>query len=260
MNWLLATLRSSVGKKFVMGCTGLFLCFFLVVHLAGNLLLYVGPHAYNSYAEALHKNVPFLITAEVGLFGAMLLHIYLAFTTAAENRAARGNQGYAARQTKIPGRVINFLGMSPDTTMFVTGALIFAYLIVHLCDMKFEVFSDDALRASDPYTKAAHVLGQMSRKVIYGIAAFVVGIHVSHGFSSAFQSLGLSHPKYTPTIKVLGRVFAVVVTIGFGSFIFWDSERCRQADDAGLPITPQVSRETTTETAVQAPLPANPVR
>lgn len=236
LNWLLATLRSSVGKKFVMGGTGLFLCFFLVVHLAGNFLLYMGPHAYNSYSDALHKNVAFLIAAEVGLFGAMLLHIYLAVTTAAENRAARGGQGYALRQTKVPGRVINFLGLSPDTTMFVSGALIFAYLCVHLCDFKFEIFADEAMRAADPYSKAARILGSMSRKVIYGIAALVVGLHVSHGFSSAFQSLGLSHPKYTPTIKLLGKIFAVVVSVGFGSFVFWDSERCRRNDDVGQPI------------------------
>lgn len=236
LSWLLATLRSSVGKKFVMGGTGLFLCFFLVVHLAGNLLLFTGPKAYNAYSEALHKNEGFLIVAEIGLFGAMLLHIYLAFTTAAENRAARGTRGYAVQQTKIPGRVINFLGMAPDTTMFVSGALIFAYIIVHLCDFKFEVFATEAMRAADPYTKAAQILSSTSRKFIYGIAALVVGLHVSHGFSSAFQSLGLSHPKYTPTIKVIGKVFAVALAIGFGSFVFWDGELCRRHDDAEQPI------------------------
>ena len=232
MSWLLATLRSSVGKKFVMGGTGLFLCFFITVHLAGNFLLYVGPQAYNTYAETLHKNVALLVVAEIGLFGAMLLHIYLAVTTAAENRAARGGQGYAAKQTKVPGRVINLLGMSPDTTMFVTGALIFGYLCIHLCDFKFEVFADEAMRAADPFTKAQRVLGSTSRKVIYGIAALVVGLHVSHGFSSAFQSLGLSHPKYTPTIKLLGKVFAVFVTVGYGSFVFWDAERARRNESA----------------------------
>lgn len=236
MSWLLATLRSSVGKKFVMGCTGLFLCFFLVVHLAGNLLLYKGPQAYNDYANALHANVPFLIVAEVGLFGAMLAHIYLAFTTAAENRAARGTQGYAVRQSKISGRVVNFLGLAPDTTMFLTGALIFAYLCVHLCDFKFEVFSDEATRALDPYSKAAAVLSQGSRKLIYGIAALVVGIHVSHGFQSAFQSLGLYHPKHTPSIKNFSKVFGVLVALGFCSFAFWDSERARQGDDVEQAI------------------------
>lgn len=230
LNWLLATLRSSVGKKFVMGGTGLFLCFFLVMHLAGNLLLYVGPHAYNTYAETLHKNAALLVVAEIGLFGAMLLHIYLAFTTAAENRAARGSQGYAMKQTKIQGRVINFLGLSPDTTMFISGAVIFGYLIIHLSDFKFEVFADEALRAADPFAKAQHILGSMSRKIIYGIAALTVGLHVSHGFASAFQSLGLRHPKYTPTIQVLGKAFAVFVTVGFGSFIFWDGERARRSE------------------------------
>ena len=260
MSWLLATLRSSVGKKFVMGGTGLFLCFFLVVHLAGNILLYSGPKAYNAYSDALHKNEALLIVAEIGLFGAMLLHIYLAFTTAAENRAARGNQGYAVRQTKIPGRVINFLGMAPDTTMFVTGALIFAYLIVHLCDFKFEVFATEAMRAANLYTKAAQILSSSSRKLIYGISALVVGLHVSHGFASAFQSLGLSHPKYTPTIQCLGKVFAVVVALGFCSFAFWDSERSRRNDDLGEPIPGKVTeprRVEYTPGTTSRPAPSN---
>jgi len=256
LNWLLATLRSSVGKKFVMGGTGLFLCFFLVMHLAGNLLLYVGPQAYNTYAETLHHNAGLLVIAEIGLFGAMLLHIYLAFTTAAENRAARGGQGYAVKQTKVPGRVINVLGMSPDTTMFVTGAVIFGYLCIHLCDFKFEVFADEAMRAADPFTKAQRILGSLSRKVIYGIAALTVGLHVSHGFASAFQSLGLNHPKYTPTIHLLGKAFAVFVTVGFGSFIFWDAERARRNENAH-PVIHNVSIEAAGQPpAAVAPTPA----
>lgn len=230
LNWLLATLRSSVGKKFVMGGTGLFLCFFLVMHLAGNLLLFAGSHAYNTYAETLHQNVGLLVIAEIVLFTAMLLHIYLAYATAVENRTARGAEPYAVKQTKIPGRVVNFLGMSPDTTMFITGALIFGYLCIHLSDFKFEIFADETARAAAPYDKAARVLGLASRKIIYFLAACVVGIHVSHGFSSAFQSLGLRHPKYTPTIQCIGKVFAIMVTLGFASLVFWDSERNRTTD------------------------------
>lgn len=260
MSWLLATLRSSVGKKFVMGGTGLFLCFFLVVHLAGNLLLYAGPDAYNSYANKLHENVALLIVAEIGLFGAMLLHIYLAFVTASENRAARGATDYAMRQSKIPGRVIHVAGLAPDTTMYITGALIFGYIALHLCDFKFEVFADAAQLAADPYTKAAMVLSSTSRKVIYAIAAIVVGIHVSHGFASAFQSLGLNHPKYMPTIKTISKVFGVAVAIGFGSFVTWDGQRrCGCESPATMETAPTTMPSTAPAAATEsAPAPTTP--
>ncbi|MBL8850255.1 MAG: succinate dehydrogenase, partial [Planctomycetaceae bacterium] len=81
MSWLTAALKSSVGKKCIMGGTGLFLCFFLVIHLAGNLLLYVGAESYNAYAHSLHANPALIIVAEVILYGMFAAHIYLAITT-----------------------------------------------------------------------------------------------------------------------------------------------------------------------------------
>ena len=88
LRWLLRLLSSSIGRKFVMGLTGLGLCGFLVVHLAGNLFLYSGAEKFNGYAHTLHEQ-EWLPLAEVGLFVLFLAHIYLAFVTTAENKAAR---------------------------------------------------------------------------------------------------------------------------------------------------------------------------
>jgi succinate dehydrogenase / fumarate reductase cytochrome b subunit len=215
LNWLTAALRSSVGKKFVMGVTGLFLCFFLVVHLVGNLLLYAGADAYNRYAHALHDNVVFLFTAQVLLYAAFIAHIYLAFVTSAENREARGEQ-YAVKRTKRADRIINPLGWSPDTTMFVTGAVVLGFLIVHLADFKFgDVFHAELVAGREPFDRALLIMAGGTRMLIYVVGSLFLGVHVCHGFASAFQSLGVNHPKYNRCIAWASLVFALVVAAGF---------------------------------------------
>lgn len=211
MRWLTAALRSSVGKKFVMGVTGLFLCLFLVVHLAGNLLLFAGPEAYNEYAHQLHAMPVFLVTAEVFLFAAFAAHIYLGVVTTRENRAARP-VGYETKQSKKePGTIVS--AISPENTMWFTGAAIFLYLLLHLADFKLE--ATGAATVEEPFEKARLLMSEFWRVVAYAVASILVGYHVSHGFSSAFQSLGLDHPKYTPWIKTISLVFAFVVGGGF---------------------------------------------
>lgn len=218
MNRLTAVLRSSVGKKFIMGITGLFLCFFLVIHLAGNVLLYVGADAYNEYAHKLHSMPAFLITAEVFLYAAFVGHILLAFVTHRENRAAR-DHSYGEKQSKREDRAINFMGLAPDTTMFVTGAVVFAFLIVHLYDFKFERFGDAAVEGLEPYDYARAILSDTMTKLVYAIGSLFLGVHVSHGLASAFQSLGLRHPQCVRCIEWTSVVFGAVVALGFASFV-----------------------------------------
>jgi succinate dehydrogenase / fumarate reductase cytochrome b subunit len=211
LNWLTAALRSSVGKKFVMGFTGLFLCLFLVVHLAGNLLLFAGAEAYNEYAHKLHSMGALLVASEVILFAAFGAHIYLAWVTTWENRAARQRE-YAVKQSKKdPGNIIS--AISAENTMFISGAIILAYLFLHLADFKFELTSSSD--AAEPYDKAKLLLSESWRVVAYVAASLFVGYHVSHGFASAFQSLGLNYPKYNRWIKCASIAFAIAVGAGF---------------------------------------------
>ncbi len=215
MSWLTAAFKSSVGRKFLMGLTGLFLCLFLVLHLAGNLLLFVGQETYDEYAHKLHSNPELLVMAEILLFAAFTVHIALALSLTQTNNAAR-TQDYAVKRSKVPGRTLNLLGMTPDNTMVITGLVVFLFLTVHLSDFKFGWAWGEAVENLGPYAKAQHILADAGRAVIYLVGAIILGVHVSHGFASAFQSIGFNHPKYTPAIKSTSRVFGLVVAIGFG--------------------------------------------
>jgi len=206
----LAALQSSLGKKYVMGLTGLFLCLFLAIHLAGNFLLYAGPGAYNEYAHKLHANKALLLAAEIPLYLAIVVHLYLAFVTARNNTDARGPVGYSEKRTKIYNRI---LGIQPESMMFFTGAVVFIFMAIHIYDFK----SRDETQY-EPFAWAVKVLGNMTTKIIYVIGSLFAGVHVSHGFRSAFQSLGINHPKYNKLLDRTSIAFALLIGMGFASF------------------------------------------
>ena len=211
LRWLHRLLTSSVGRKFVMGATGLGLCAFLVVHLAGNFLLFAGSERYDHYAHTLHQQ-EWLPLAETGLFVLFLLHIYLAFTTTYDNRQAR-HTGYAVKRTKQ-----ELSTTAPaHNWMFLSGAVVLGFLILHIIDMKLEARSDIDYAGKGPSQIAVSVLTNGISAAVYMVGSAILGFHLWHGFSSAFQSLGLNHPKYMPTIKRFGYVFAVVIAVGFFS-------------------------------------------
>lgn len=227
--WIMTLLSSSLGQKFVMGITGLLLCGFLVVHLAGNLLVYVGADAYNDYAHELHSMM-LLPVAEVGLFLLLFAHIALAFKLTSDNRKAR-QISYHERQSKIE-EPPSFFGLTPlgrtSSWMFISGSIILFFLIVHMIDMKlhlnpavnYSTETPDGVVEATPYAIIVQVLGSWSA-VIYILGTIILGFHLSHGFWSAFQSLGMNHPKYTPWIKKFAILFAAVIAIGFASLPIW---------------------------------------
>lgn len=200
-------LASSVGKKVVMGLTGLLLVGFLVEHLHGNLKLYEGREedAFREYVEFLQGFGPLLLIAEIGLALLFLAHIYLAFRLTLENLQAR-KQRYVVRSN----RGASSFG---SVSMFFTGALILGYLIKHLLDFRF-----DGQFFDDPYGVVSAKLSHPGHAVVYLVASIVVGIHLSHGFRSAFQSIGVNHPRWNPLLVWLGRILALAFAIGFASF------------------------------------------
>lgn len=222
MGWLLRALSTSVGRKFVMAITGLLLCGFLVAHLAGNLLLYVGAQQYNEYAHALHKNEALLMVAESGLFALFIAHIVIAFQISAENRAAR-KVGYAMSQSKQEGRYAAD-GSRPDSWMLATGIVVLGFLVLHLIDFKFEKRQEPGLykgangQPVQPAEKAANLLKTPITRIGYGIGCLFLIFHLAHGFQSAFQTLGANHPKYTPLIKLVSLLFAIAIGVGFALF------------------------------------------
>ena len=260
MSWVTDALKSSVGKKCVMGLTGLFLCFFLVVHLAGNLLLYAGAEKYDAYAHALHNNPALLIVAEVFLYAAFITHIYLAFVTNRENHEARGNP-YAMKQSKRADRVVNLFGWAPDTTMFVTGAVILGFLIIHLNDFSWTLFGGEALIGKEPFEKALYLMRDPSARR-FTWSARCSSACTSHGLQSAFQSLGVNHPRFRTPLRRTSIVFGFIIAIGFASFSAWGlsnpaPEPVPPMDPAGNIRDPEADaaaeRESNTDTAPDEP-------
>jgi succinate dehydrogenase / fumarate reductase cytochrome b subunit len=208
-----------------MALTGLALCGFLIAHLSGNLLLFAGEQQFNEYAEKLHSLGPLLALAETGLFVVFMLHLGLALSTTAMNRAARGSS-YEVKESKQEGTILSSGGAS--NWMFLTGVLVFIFLAFHITDLKFKVNPwldySPAMTGEDTaneFQVVRMVLSDLPHAAIYGIGLIALGIHLSHGVRSAFQSLGLSHPRWDGLIKVVGILFAWSIAAGFMSLILW---------------------------------------
>jgi len=203
MNWLTNTFGSSVGKKLMMALTGLFFCVFLVLHLAGNMTIYMGKDAFNSYAEHLHALGPLLILAEWGLLIFAVIHISMGLFLFYQNFKARPTR-YAVNK-RAGGRTLG------SATMPYTGVILLLFVIYHLFNFHFVDKTHTTI-----FQIVSTAFAQPSYVLIYTFAMIVAAVHVSHGFWSAFQTLGASHPKYTPFLRGLSLVFSLIVGIGFG--------------------------------------------
>ena len=203
MNWITGTLGSSIGKKLMMAITGFSFCGFLAAHLAGNLTIYGGEEAFNGYAEHLHALGPLLTVAELILLTFFLVHVIIGLTLFLQNLKARPTR-YAVNKC-AGGRTIG------SATMPYTGALLLAFIVFHLLNFHFVDKSDTTIFniVSNAFSHTGYVL-------VYILAMVVAAVHVSHGFWSAFQTLGANHPKYMPPIRMIGTAFAVVIGVGFG--------------------------------------------
>ncbi|RAK66111.1 succinate dehydrogenase cytochrome b subunit [Hymenobacter edaphi] len=215
MSWLSNALTSSIGRKIIMAVTGLFLCSFLVVHLVGNLQLFKndGGAAFNIYSHFMGTN-PIIRTLEFGLLFGFGFHIYEAFVLTGKNRKARGSQGYVANhiEQNSPWQSRN---------MGLLGTIILVFLLVHLYNFfyraRFGDLDPDINNNDDLYTLVVSSFHQWWYVLLYVLAQVALCYHLIHGFKSAFQSLGLTHRKYTPFVTYLGYAFSVLVCAGFAA-------------------------------------------
>ena len=204
MNWLINTAKSSVGKKLMMSITGLCFCGFLAGHLGGNLTIYGGKDMFESYAAHLHAMGILLKFVEWGLLTFALIHITTGLTLFYQNYKARPLR-YKINK-RAGGRTLG------SATMPYTGILLLLFVILHLFNFHFADKTDTTI-----YVIVSKAFENPITVLIYTAAMVVAGIHISHGFWSAFQTLGANHPKYMPLIHTLSLIFAVIVTIGFGA-------------------------------------------
>lgn len=216
MSSLRTFVSSSVGTKVLIALTGLAFFGFLVLHLAGNLLILVDADGFNAYSHKLIAN-PLLPVAEAGLAAIILLHVYKTLTNYGRNLRARPT-GYAKK--KWAGHTSRKSVAS--SSMIVTGTIVLAFLTIHLAHFKFGTYYEDALHGyRDLARLVRETFVQPPWVLWYLVAMTLIGIHLRHGLGSAFQSLGLEHPRYNAWVRALGIVLAIVIAGGFALIPIW---------------------------------------
>jgi succinate dehydrogenase / fumarate reductase cytochrome b subunit len=212
----LKALSTSVGSKFLVALTGLSLVGFLIIHLAGNLLILVGPKHFNDYAHALISN-PLVIPAELGLVGLLLLHMFKALRHMLQGKAARPQRYSMKTWAGGPSRKT-----WASTTMAVSGFIVLFFLVSHIATFKYgPYYTVTETNVRDLYLLVIEVFRSPAMVIFYVIAMGVIGMHLRHGISSAFQSLGLMTPGWTSTILSIGLGLAVVLASGFALIPVW---------------------------------------
>lgn len=208
---------SSVGTKLLMGVTGVALFLYMVLHLAGNALIFAGPEVFNEYSHKLISN-PLIIPIELGLLAIFLVHIYKAIRMWMANSAARP---VAYGKKELAGHTSRKSFAS--STMLWSGLFILVFVVIHVKQFKFgswyQTVSDNPVR--DLYRTEIEVFSNPFWVVIYVIATLLVGLHLRHGIASAFQSLGLDHPVYTRRLTLIGIGFAVLIGVGLAIIPVW---------------------------------------
>ncbi len=203
MKWLLNIIGTSIGKKLMMAVTGLSFCFFLLIHLAGNLAVYGGNDAFNSYAERLHSLGTIITVSEWGLLLFAIIHVLFGATLFYENLVAR-----PARYSVKKSAGGSSLG---SATMPYTGFILLLFIAFHLFNFHFADKTNQTI-----FQILVSTFARLEYVIIYVVAVLAAAIHISHGFWSAFQTIGANHPKYMPFIRGVSFVYSLIIGIGFG--------------------------------------------
>jgi len=206
--WIKKILSSSVGKKLLMAITGLFFCTFILTHLLGNLMIYGGKNAFNSYAAHLHSLGPILKLMELSMLLFATIHIFTGLWLFIKNKYARPIKYQYNKNAG--GRTLG------SATMPYTGIIILIFVIVHLSMFHFVDHTNQTI-----YDIVSNAFSNPITVFLYVFVMIILAIHISHGFWSLFQTFGLNHEKYTPVIKIIGLLFSIFIGVGFGFIPIW---------------------------------------
>ncbi len=217
-------LRSSVFQKYTMALTGLLLILFVITHLLGNLSLYLPEgQSFNAYANMLTSMGPLYIAAEIGLVFLFVAHIATAIAITRANRAARPVP-YKNYQSKGgPSRADISSRFMP-----ITGALLLLFILLHVWQFRFGagiidgyIVDLDGQQIRDLHRLVIETFQNPVYVVIYSFSMIILGIHMKHGFWSAFQSLGLRNPSLHGLLQKLSIILAIVISLGFLGIPVW---------------------------------------
>jgi succinate dehydrogenase / fumarate reductase cytochrome b subunit len=207
--------QSSVGRKMIVAATGVILILFVIGHLLGNLQIYLGPEWINAYSQHLRDLGPILWMIRAFLLASVILHIYFTLLLAIENRRARP-EAYRER---------NYVKASwASRHMAVSGLVVLAFIIYHLAhftfratDPRFALLRPDAHGHYDVFSMMVYGFQNVYVSAFYVVGLFLLTLHLTHGSSSFFQSLGLNDQRLTPKLAIGGRIFAWLLFAGYAS-------------------------------------------
>jgi succinate dehydrogenase / fumarate reductase cytochrome b subunit len=207
---------SSVAEKVLISVTGLGLVLYLIVHLAGNLLLFLGPETFNGYAHALISN-PLVVIVEVGLVAIFVVHVYKTAVMWWRNRKARPQAYHQKRWAGGPSRK-----SWASTTMIYTGIVTAAFVVLHVRSFRYGAYYQVAgSEVRDLYRLVIGFFQSPLNVVFYEICLVLLGFHLWHGFASAFESLGADRPGFTSKLLIASKVLAIVIGGGFLAIPLW---------------------------------------
>ena len=211
MSAVVRSLASTVMVKYFVAASGCVLVGFVFVHMLGNLQIYLGPEALNSYAASIQDMGGLLWVARLGLLAALAVHVWGIATLTARNRAARA----ASYEVRRP-----LLSTFASRHMLLTGLTLLAFVIYHLLHFTIGVTDPehfqlyDSAGRHDVYSMVVQGFRVPVVALFYMLSMLLLGMHLGHGVGSAFRSAGLSGPRLRATFEGLGRLVAVIVVFG----------------------------------------------
>ncbi|OYZ17279.1 MAG: cytochrome B subunit [Bdellovibrio sp. 28-41-41] len=216
---MVSFIQSTVGKKYLMGLSGLVWAGFVFGHMAGNMTILISPDLYNAYGHAIVSNKILLYGTEIALVSALVAHVILAILLTKQNRESRGTR-YAAKPNGE--KAASFA----SEWMAIHGSIVLVFIISHLVTFKYGPVYETTVNGVVMRDLARLIYEVFSNPGAVGwylVSLVLLGFHLTHGVRSIFQSFGLLHPAYQPAIKKAGVVYSIVVAGGFISqplFVF----------------------------------------
>jgi succinate dehydrogenase / fumarate reductase cytochrome b subunit len=198
--------QASIGKKFVMAVTGVILFGYLVGHLLGNLQVYLGAERMDNYAAFLHATPTLLWSVRALLLVSVVLHIVASIQLTLLKRRARP-AGYVKKEAVDSSYAAR--------TMMWSGPIIAAFVIYHILDLTTGAAGSAQFQDLRAYENLVYSFRRIPVSAFYIFSMVLLGMHLYHGLWSMFQSVGFSHPRYTPVIKRTAAWVAILMSAGF---------------------------------------------
>lgn len=204
--------QSTIGRKFLMALSAMFLLIFLVIHLSVNLLSIFSEDAFNTASHFMGYNPLIQFVMQPVLIAGVIFHFVMGFVLEMKNKNAR----------PVKYAVANNSGNSSwaSRNMIISGAVILAFLGLHMYDfwmheMNYKYVEALSINETRYWEELHAKFADLWRVIFYAVSFVLLGLHLSHGFQSSFQSIGARHPKYLKCVNTLGTWYSILIPLGF---------------------------------------------